>query len=211
MGVNETSRLTRLRSLHARLEACTRCPKMIRPVVHGAPVTTRVFLLGQAPGVKEGPAQRPFAWTAGKTLFSWFQRAVGADETTVRERVYFSAVARCFPGKAPSGGGDRKPDPGEIAACQPWIAEEVDVLGPTLVLPVGALAIEQVLGHKGPLAEIIGSQHQATWHGVKVEVIPLPHPSGASTWHRVEPGITLLEKALRLVSAHPEMQKLFPR
>ena len=85
------------------------------------------------------------------------------------------------------------------------------MLSPKLVLPVGALAIEQVLGHKGPLAEVIGSQREATWHGVKVEVIPLPHPSGASTWHRMEPGLTLLEKALRLVSAHPEMLKLFPR
>lgn len=207
----EPSRLTRLRALHGRLDACAKCPKMVGPVVHGPAVVTGVFLLGQAPGIKEGPAQRPFAWTAGKTLFSWFQRAVGADEATVRERIYFSAVARCFPGKAPSGGGDRKPDPVEIAACQPWIREEVQVLEPSLVLPVGALAIEQVLGHKGPLAEIIGTQRRTAWHGVTVDVIPLPHPSGASTWHRKEPGLSLLAKALERVAAHPQMVQRFPR
>ena len=100
--------LSKLRALHAQLEACRRCPKMIRPVVHGAAVDSKVFLLGQAPGIREGPAGRPFAWTAGKTLFGWFHEAVGVDEVVIRERVYFAAVARCFPGKAKTGGGDRK-------------------------------------------------------------------------------------------------------
>lgn len=194
--------LSKLRALHGRLEACRRCPKMIRPVVHGAAVDSKVFLLGQAPGIREGPAGKPFAWTAGKTLFGWFHEAVGVDEAVIRERVYFAAVARCFPGKAKSGGGDRKPDDGEVLACRPWLEAEVQLLKPKLVLPVGALAITQVLGHEGPLAEVIGTTHETTWHGVKVEVIPLPHPSGASTWHRVQPGKTLLAKALTLLSRH---------
>jgi uracil-DNA glycosylase len=176
---------------------------MIRPVVHGAPVIASMYLLGQAPGVREGAAQRPFAWTAGKTLFGWFRQALGVDEETVRERVYFAAVARCFPGKAPRGGGDRKPDPAEVEACRPWIREEMTLLQPKLVLPVGALAITQVLGVSGPLAEVVGRLHRATWHGVNVEVLPLPHPSGASTWHRTEPGRSLLAAALKLLQQHP--------
>lgn len=196
------SSLTRLRALHARLERCRRCPKMIPPVVHGAAVSSPVFLLGQAPGVKEGPAGRPFAWTAGKTLFGWFHDVFGVDEARVRERVYFAAVARCFPGKNPKG-GDRKPDDGEVEQCRRWLAEEVPLLAPQLVLPVGALAIEQVLGHEGPLAEVVGRAHRARWHGLDVEVIPLPHPSGASTWHRTEPGKTLLKRALRVLGRHP--------
>lgn len=200
-----SERLARLLALHRRLEACARCPKMIRPVVHGAPVLSKVLLLGQAPGTKEGPAQKPFAWTAGKTLFGWFDGCLGVTEEQVRRAVYFAAVARCFPGKNPKG-GDRKPDDEEVAACEPWLAEEVALLRPALVLPVGALAISRVLGHDGPLAEVVGTLHQTTWHGAKVEVLPLPHPSGASTWHRTEPGKGLLAKALRLLGRNPVMR-----
>lgn len=199
-------RQAQLLRLHDRLEACRKCPNMLRPVVHGAPVLSNVFLLGQAPGVKEGPAQKPFAWTAGKTLFGWFHQTFGVSEETVRARVYFAAVARCFPGKNPKG-GDRKPDDLEVAACEPWLAEEVRLLRPALVLPVGALAINRVLGHEGPLAEVVGRLHRATWHGVPVEVLPLPHPSGASTWHRTNPGKGLLTKALALLGRHPVMRE----
>ncbi|HEY1547317.1 MAG TPA: uracil-DNA glycosylase family protein, partial [Kofleriaceae bacterium] len=78
---------------------------MIGPVVTGEPVMSPVMLVGQAPGIKEGPAGRPFAWTAGKTMFQWFSE-IGLDEASFRSRVYMAAVCRCFPGKA-NGGGDR--------------------------------------------------------------------------------------------------------
>lgn len=204
-----SAQLDRLRALHARLARCRRCPKMQGPVVHGPAVAAPLFLLGQAPGVHEGPAGKPFAWTAGKTLFGWFRDALGADEATVRERVYFAAVARCFPGKQPRGGGDRKPDDGEVTACRAWLEEEVALLTPKLVLPVGALAISQVLGVAGPLADVVGRLHRARWLGVDVEVLPLPHPSGASTWHRTEPGRTLLAQALARLSRHPVARAAF--
>ncbi|MDB4928375.1 MAG: hypothetical protein JWM10_859 [Myxococcaceae bacterium] len=175
---------------------------MIGPVVHGPPVLSRVLLIGQAPGPREGSFGRPFAWTAGKTLFQWFESALGVDEATFRERVYIAAVARCFPGKAASG-GDRKPDRDEIARCGAFLAREVDALRPELILPVGGLAIEQVLGHRGLLTGVIGAQRRAVFHGVETDVIALPHPSGVSTWHRGEPGKTLLAQALALVGAHP--------
>ncbi len=194
-----------LKVLHRELGACRACPKMIGPVVHGPPVASRVLLVGQAPGPREGSFGRPFAWTAGRTMFGWFERALGIDEERFRATVYMAAVARCFPGKA-KGGGDRKPDPGEIAKCETWLEREVAILEPDLVVPVGTLAIERVLGSKGPLAEIVGTTQRARWHGREVEVIPLPHPSGASTWHRMEPGKTLLEKALKRLAKHPAMQ-----
>lgn len=175
------------------------------PVVHGPPVLSPVFLLGQAPGPHEGKLMRPFAWTAGKTLFRWFEEALGVPEARFRETVYMAAVARCFPGKA-KGGGDRKPDPEEIARCRPFLEREVAATQPDLVLCVGQLAISCVLGDaaKGKkLDELVGKQLTARYHGRDVDVIPLPHPSGASPWHRIEPGKTLLTKALRLVGKHP--------
>ncbi len=202
-------RLEALRALHTQVRACEACPNMIRPVVHGAPVLSKVLLIGQAPGIKEGPSGMMFAWTAGKTLFRWFHQSVGADEATVRARVYFAAVAKCFPGKASHGGGDRKPDATEVANCSKWLKAEVQLVRPALLLPVGALAIEQVLGHTGPLKEVVGTQARATFHGLEADVIALPHPSGASTWHITEPGKTLLARALELVGRHPVMRELF--
>src|SRR5271154_5241934 len=83
----------------AKLLRCDRCPRMLKPVVVGRPVASRIILVGQAPGAKEPVLGRPFAWTAGKTLFKWFAAGLGWNEEEVRNRIYFAAVCRCFPGK----------------------------------------------------------------------------------------------------------------
>src|SRR5271157_1689428 len=106
---------------------------MIGPVVHGPPVASGVLLVGQAPGPREGSFGRPFAWTAGKTMFRWFAESAGVDEEAFRARIYIAAIARCFPGKA-SGGGDRRPDEDEIARCRSYLEREVAILEPALVL-----------------------------------------------------------------------------
>ena len=204
------SELVRLRALHDELSGCRLCPKMIGPVVHGPPVLSKVILVGQAPGPREGSFGRPFAWTAGKTLFRWFEESMGIDEAAFRERVYIAAVARCFPGKA-SGGGDRKPDSEEIARCRPFLGGEVEILKPDLVLAVGSLAITEVLGKQAvgkKLDTLVGRDLRTRWLGHEVDVVPLPHPSGASPWHKMEPGKTLLGKALALVKRHPAMREV---
>ena len=136
------------------LRACERCPQMHRPVVVGRAVVSRILLVGQAPGDKEPQLGRPFAWTAGKTLFKWFHGALGWTEEEVRERIYFAAVCRCFPGKKPTG-GDRVPAPEEIENCAHWLEREFELLRPSLVLPVGKLASAQFLP-ASPLNDVIG-------------------------------------------------------
>jgi uracil-DNA glycosylase len=192
-----------LRALHAEMAAFR--PRGFGPTVHGPPVVSGVFLLGQAPGPHEAKLGRPFAWTAGKTLFRWLEQATGAGEAAVREAFYISAVARGFPGKA-RGGGDRVPTPAEILRWRPFIEQELAILRPRLVVPIGRLAIGEVLGPK-PLAEVIGRRFEVSWHGHAVEVIPLPHPSGASTWFKMEPGRSLLGEALGLLAVHPEVRR----
>lgn len=192
--------------LHAhrqQLLACTRCPKMIGPVVVCQPVVSNILLIGQAPGDKEGLYGKPFAWTAGKTLFKWFAQ-IGLAEAPFRERVYMAAVCRCFPGKNPKG-GDRVPDAEEITNCSFWLQAETALLQPQLVLPVGKLAIAQMLNFN-KLNEVIGQVHHGVYHGRVVDIIPLPHPSGLSTWHRTEPGVSLLRAALGHIAAHPAWQ-----
>ena len=173
---------------------------MKRPVIAGAPVLSSVLLVGQAPGGREGDIGRPFAWTAGKTMFSWFSE-IGLGEAAFRERVYIAAVCRCFPGKLPRG-GDRVPNASEIANCGAWLHAEADILSPALVIPVGKLAISRFLDFK-TLVEVVGLKHPIELAGRQVDAIPLPHPSGASTWHRMEPGATLLGEALGQIASHP--------
>jgi uracil-DNA glycosylase len=201
-----TGVVRQLRILHRELDACRLCPRMVGPVVHGPPVDSKILLVGQAPGPHEGGIGKPFAWTAGKTLFKWLAQATGgADEATIRDRVYFTAVARCFPGKA-KGGGDRRPDEDEILNCRRYLDAETKILEPELVIAVGAMAIGEVLGHTGKLDQIVGTVRRVPYHGVLTDVVALPHPSGASTWHRREPGIGLLTAALGVVGKHPAMQ-----
>ncbi len=169
--------------------------------VSGRPVRSRVLLIGQAPGDKEPVLGRPFAWTAGKTLFRWFSEQVGIDEERFRSTIYMAAVCRCFPGKRPTG-GDRVPAPDEIANCSHWLHEEIRILKPELVIPVGKLAIMQFLPPT-PLVDCIGAVFPGEKAGSKFDLIPLPHPSGASPWHRMEPGKTLLAQALKKIRNHP--------
>jgi uracil-DNA glycosylase len=184
----------------ASLRACIACPKMHRPAVSGGAVMSKVMIVGQAPGSKEPIAGRPFAWTAGKTLFRWFEEACGMTEAEFRASIYMAAVARCFPGKTKAG-GDRVPDPGEVETCSSWLQAEFDILQPELVLPIGKLAIQQFLP-EAPLTEVIGRSFRIQRFGHSVDLIPLPHPSGASPWHRIEPGCTLLQRALGLIVRH---------
>ena len=189
----------------ADLLACDRCPRMHKPVVSGGAVAGRVMLVGQAPGVKEPLLGRPFAWTAGKTMFNWFQTHCGLGEAEFRASVYMAAVCRCFPGKN-AAGGDRVPDATEIAACSHWLENEISILKPALVIPVGKLAILQFMEFD-KLTDVIGKKFDAEFRGHRFDLVPLPHPSGASPWHRVEPGKSLLENALRQIRRHPAFPK----
>ena len=167
------------------------------------------MIIGQAPGVREPTLKRPFAHTAGKTLFRWFEESCGLDEATMRARIYFAAVIRCFPGKAP-GGSDRVPTAEEIRTCEPWMKAEFEILRPRLVIPVGRLAIMQFIDCE-KLDAIIGRSFLVSRGDAAFDLIPLPHPSGVSPWHKISPGRELVAKAMRQISRHPAIRNLTPR
>lgn len=196
----------RLKAHQAALSRCTRCPDMTGPVIMGRPVASKILQIGQAPGPYEGKIGQPFAWTAGKTLFKWYA-TLGVTEEQFRSKVYMAAVCRCFPGKNPNG-GDRVPNRDEIASCGEWMRKEVEILKPELIIPVGKLAIVQML-HAARLDDVIGKVHRVSYFGHETDAIPLPHPSGLSTWFKVEPGKTLLGRALALIAAHPAWRAAF--
>ena len=155
-----------------RVLSCSIC----FPSGHNAPVVdlpkrTDILLVGQAPGATEVTTRLPFTGPAGKRLMTWFERA-GLS----REEVYLSALCRCFPGKA-RGGGDKVPSRAMIRTCRPHLTRELEMLQPKVVVPVGGLAIKELLG-VGRLSEAVGE----TFRRDGVVYVPLPHPSGASTW-----------------------------
>jgi uracil-DNA glycosylase len=182
---------------------------MLPPPVSGGAFLSKVILVGQAPGVREPVLGRPFAWTAGRTLFGWFDKFCHLDEVEVRSQIYFAAVCRCFPGKT-AAGGDRVPAPDEIRNCSTWMNDEIDLLQPELVIPVGKLAIAQFLAFE-KLDQVVGRSFPLRRNRRRFDVIPLPHPSGASPWHRIPPGLGLLRKAMRLIARHPAMNALMQR
>jgi uracil-DNA glycosylase len=190
----------------ARLVQCRLCPRMLPPPISGGAIVSKVMLIGQAPGVREPVLKRPFAHTAGKTLFRWFEEFCGTDEKTMRSRIYFAAVCRCFPGKAP-GGTDRVPNPQEIRNCSSWMNDEFEILRPRLVIPVGRLGIAQFVAFE-KLEFVIGRKFIVKRRDFAFDLIPLPHPSGASPWHKISPGRELLHKAMRKIARHPAMRDL---
>lgn len=180
------------------LGSCQRCKlgSAIRPVASLA-ANPRAMLVGQAPGKVESEGGVPFSGRAGKTLFRWLARA-GIPEETAREMIYISAVTRCYPGPHPSGRGDRVPTRQEQASCADWLENELRIIRPTVLIPVGRLAIERFLPDI-PLTELIGTKRTVEHAGGKSVVIPLPHPSGASSWVHQSDNKILLEKAIDLI------------
>lgn len=157
------------------------------------------MLIGQAPGKVEAEGGVPFSGRAGRTLFRWLARA-GIDETTAREMIYIAAVTRCYPGPHPSGRGDRVPNRTEQTSCADWLDAELRIIRPKLLIPVGRLAIKRFLPDI-PLFELIGTSRTVEHAGGRSVVIPLPHPSGASSWIHQAQNKILLEKAIALIGA----------
>jgi len=170
----------------------------ITPIVSLAKAP-KAMLIGQAPGQVESAGGRPFAGRAGKTLFKWFERA-GLDEATARKKIYIAAVTRCYPGPHKSGRGDRVPSPREQRECSSWLESELRIIRPKLLIPVGKLAIARFLPDK-PLDELIGRAHTVEYEGGITLAIPLPHPSGASSWIHQGDHPKLLERAIKLIKS----------
>jgi uracil-DNA glycosylase len=201
--MRRTALASKLDAHCAALGACRKCelttPGVV-PILSPAR-SPKVMLIGQAPGqveTSEGE-RRAFAGRAGKTMFRWLDR-IGVDEATFRSRVYIAAVTRCYPGPHPSGRGDRVPSRIEQEQCSGWLESELRIIRPTLLIPVGKLAIEKFLA-PAPLDRIVGRVHEVEHTGGRSRAIPLPHPSGASSWVNAPANRKLLERALDLIGA----------
>lgn len=201
-----------LPALHAQLRGCRRCADaghvVVEPPICAGSPTARLMIVGQAPGrVEQERTHRPFSGPAGKRLFRWLAEAGWAEED-FRAANYMTAITKCYPGPHPAGRGDRVPGPAEQALCRPWLEQELALVQPQVVVPVGGLATQRFLGNGSRLSEIIGrafirplDDHRLTpWAQQhlppRCQVIPLPHPSGASQWFNNAGNQALLRQAL---------------
>jgi len=163
------------------MRACRKCLEAGFEIVPGAifagSVPAPLMLVGQAPGVTEVEAQRPFNASSGTRLFQWLAEA-GFEEDAFRAHYYMTAVTKCYPGKHPKGKGDRKPTVAEQKLCRPFLERELALVQPRVLLAVGGLAIETLLGRRLRLKEAVGRVFEVDGR----RILPLPHPSGASLW-----------------------------
>jgi uracil-DNA glycosylase len=206
--------LTRRRSSYRSLSSLQRDNRVCRACVEaGYPLESlavvqpytgqRAYMFGQAPGAVEGEERRPWRGRAGRTLRRWLE----LDEEEFYATFYCASVTRCYPGKAPSGRGDRTPTPEEQQLCAFWREWELRLLRPALIVPVGRLAITQLLGPR-KLVECIGER--LGYRGAAV--VPLPHPSGASGWLNDPSNRTLVERASALIRGELErLEVVSPR
>src|ERR687895_608397 len=144
-----------LTSLQRDNRVCRACveagyPLESLPVFHGY-VGQKAMIYGQAPGAVEGAERRPWRGRAGRTLRRWLE----LDEEAFYATFYCASVTRCYPGKAPSGRGDRTPTPREQELCSFWREWELRLVRPSLIVPVGGLAIRRLLGGTR-LADAVG-------------------------------------------------------
>jgi uracil-DNA glycosylase len=121
-------------------------------------------------------------------------RAGFESEREFRRLTYIAALMRCFPGRNPAGNGDRPPPARGIRNCAGWLEAELRLLRPSVVVPVGQMAIRRFLG-PGSLEERVGRTF-----GDRPTYVPLPHPSGQSRWLNDPANRARLERALVTLS-----------
>ena len=190
-----------LAALERDTERCRACAEAGFPL-ESLPVRVpgsgqRAYMFGQAPGIVEGEERLPWRGRAGQTLRRWLE----IDEETFYGTFFCASVTRCYPGRTPSGRGDRAPTPREQELCEFWRDWELELLRPKLIVAVGGLAIRRLLG-VAQLTDAIGERFERTG----VPVVPLPHPSGASSWPHVPANRARLDRALALV--HAELERI---
>ena len=188
----------KLLELHKSMKKCRACLEegyeIYPPAVISGPGSARLMTIGQAPGITEQEAQRPFNAGSGKRLFDWLGRA-GIEEDWFRSTQYMTSVTKCYPGRQPSGSGDRVPGRREQELCRPFLDQEIELVDPRVIIPIGRLAINLFYSKKLKLQDIIGTQLEVSGRWV----IPLPHSSGASRWHQIEENRLLIDQAITLI------------
>ena len=157
--------------LHQACGACRRCGladgRQHVVVSRGTPAA-RLMVIGEAPGAQEDASGQPFVGRAGQ-LLDQMLASVAIDSN---RQAYICNVVKCRPP------GNRKPTPLEIAACRPWLEQQIRLVDPAVILLAGASALEGVLGIKGGITRLRGQWRQGEREPLAGRwLMPILHPS----------------------------------
>ncbi|MXN49904.1 UdgX family uracil-DNA binding protein [Shinella sp. AETb1-6] len=162
-----------IEGLREEARRCQRCPlhcTATQTVFGEGPPDARIMMVGEQPGDQEDLAGRPFVGPAGKVF-----DAVLKEADIARDTLYLTNAVKHF--KYEPRGKRRihqKPDRNEIEHCRWWLAKEVELVKPKLIVALGATAVFALSGERKPLSQLRGKP--ITMQG-EVVLYPTIHPS----------------------------------
>ena len=147
-----------LEAIRARVAVCVKCPHLARSRTQtvfgvGNP-DAEVMFIGEAPGADEDRRGEPFVGRAGQLLTKIIE-TMGFK----RSDVYIANVLKCRPNMPPGESGNRPPTPAEMQTCLPYLAEQIDIIKPKVLVALGATAVAGLLGTQGPMWKLRGRWH----------------------------------------------------
>ena len=147
-----------LAPIQARVAVCTKCPHLARSRTQtvfgvGNPDAELMFV-GEAPGADEDAQGEPFVGRAGQ-LLTKIITAMGFS----RGDVYIANVLKCRPDMPRGSFGNRPPTPEEMQTCLPYLAEQIEIIRPKVMVALGATAVEGLLGTRAPMHAMRGRWH----------------------------------------------------
>ena len=153
--------------LAAAVAACQRCELhegRTQTVFGVGNRAARWLVIGEAPGQEEDRRGEPFVGRAGQLLNSMLE-ALGLQ----RSEVYIANILKCRPPD------NRDPRPGEVACCAPWLARQIELLAPRIILCVGRIAAQNLLKVQTPIGKLRGQRH--VYGDTGIPVVVTYHPA----------------------------------
>jgi uracil-DNA glycosylase family 4 len=149
------NKLEQLADVQARVSVCTKCPNLAssrtQTVFGVGNPDAEIMFVGEAPGADEDAQGEPFVGRAGQ-LLTKIIRAMGF----AREEVYIANILKCRPDVPAGSFGNRPPTPREMQTCRPYLMEQIDIIRPKVIVALGAVAVEGLLGTRAPMRELRG-------------------------------------------------------
>ncbi len=168
-------------ALAAKVAACRQCPlgsTRLNAVFGVGSPQARVMFIGEGPGFEEDHRGEPFVGKSGQ-LLDRILESIGLSRRTV----YIANVVKCHPMKDPSDpearANDRPPTPEEMDACRPYLDEQIGLIGPRVIVTLGAVALRALMGPGESITRSRGQwrEYQPSGGGASVKLLPTFHPA----------------------------------
>ena len=162
-GALKAGSLEELRAAIGDCRRCKLCSGRTNLVFGVGNPNAELMFVGEGPGRDEDLQGEPFVGRAGQLLTDIITKGMGMK----REDVYIANVVKCRPPE------NRNPEPDEVAACEPFLKKQIDLVRPRIIIALGKFAVQTLLQSKAPITKLRGNWH--SYHGIKL--MPTFHPA----------------------------------